>query len=96
MKFLGTFLHISNSGKLIARSNTTPSSGSFVYNKDKKKIGKLASIFGPTKKPFISVYLFKSTDKSQFNQNDDLYVSLNDKRKRRDKYGKKKKKKAKN
>ncbi|WP_067092487.1 Gar1/Naf1 family protein [Methanobrevibacter curvatus] len=94
MNYLGTVLHISNSGKLIARSNTTPPSGAFIYNNDKNKVGKIANVFGPTKKPFIAINLFKSVDKNSFLSADDLYVSLNSqKRKRRGQHGKKKKKK---
>jgi RNA-binding protein len=86
MKFLGTISHLSNSGKLIARSSNTPSSGAFVFNKNKKKIGKIQSVFGPTKNPYIAINLFKSINIESFrnSQADDLYMSLNHNKKRRE------------
>ena len=78
MKFLGNISHISNSGKLIARSSQTPPSGAFVFNKDKKKIGKILDVFGPTKNPYISIKLFRSFNFKDFD-GDELYVSHNNK-----------------
>ena len=85
MKFLGTISHISNSGKLITRSSKTPPAGAFVFDKNKKKIGKISNIFGPTKKPYISVRLFRSVNLDNFknSESDNLYVSFNSKRKER-------------
>lgn len=77
MKFLGNSLHIANSGKLIARSNKTPSPGAIVYNNNKKKIGKVGYVFGPTKKPYISIRLFKSANKKEIvkNYGEKLFMS---------------------
>jgi len=93
MKFLGNISHISNSGKLIARSSETPPSGAFIFNKDKKKIGKISDVFGPTKNPYISIKLFRSFNLKDFEDSygDELYVSLNNKKNRR-RRGKRKKK----
>jgi len=94
MKFLGNISHISNSGKLIARSSETPPSGVFIFNKDKKKIGKVSDVFGPTKSPYISIKLFRSFNLKDFEDSygDVLYVSLNNKKNRR-RRGKREKKK---
>ncbi|WP_458455029.1 Gar1/Naf1 family protein [Methanobrevibacter sp.] len=77
MKFLGNSLHIANSGKLIARSTKTPSPGGIVFDSDKNKIGKVSYVFGPTKKPYVSIRLFKSTDKNRIEKNygEKLFVS---------------------
>lgn len=77
MRFLGNSLHIANSGKLIARSNKTPSTEGIVFDSNKNKIGKVNYIFGPTNKPYISIKLFKSTDiiKLKKNYGEKLFVS---------------------
>ena len=77
MKFLGNSLHIANSGKLIARSTKTPSPGGIVFDSNKNKIGKVGYVFGPTKKPYISIRLFKSADKKKIEKNcgEKLFVS---------------------
>ena len=93
MKFLGNISHISNSGKLIARSSQTPPSGAFIFNKDKKKIGKISDVFGSTTNPYISIKLFRSFNLKDFEdkQGDGLYVSASNKKNRR-RRGKRKKK----
>jgi len=77
MKVLGKSLHIANSGKLIARSNKTPSPGGIVFDSKKNKIGKVSYVFGPTKNPYISIRLFKSANKDQVAKNcgEKLFVS---------------------
>ena len=77
MKFLGNSLHIANSGKLIARSTKTPSPGGIVFDSDKNKIGKVSYVFGPTKKPYISIRLFKSANRERIAKNcgEKLFVS---------------------
>ena len=77
MKVLGKSLHIANSGKLIARSNKTPSPGGIVFDSKKNKIGKVSYVFGPTKNPYISIRLFKSANKDQIAKNcvEKLFVS---------------------
>ena len=85
MKFLGSSLHIANSGKLIARSSRTPSPGAIVFNSKKNKIGKVYYVFGPTKQPYISIRLFKSANKKQIEKNygEKLFVSKPKSKKRR-------------
>lgn len=77
MKVLGNSLHIANSGKLIARSNKTPSAGGIVFNSNKQKIGKVNYVFGPTKNPYISIRLFKSVNLDEIKRNygEKLFVS---------------------
>ena len=77
MKFLGNSLHIANSGKLIARSDKTPSPGGIVFDSNKNKIGKVSYVFGPTKKPYISIRLFKSANRNKIEKNcgEKLFVS---------------------
>ena len=77
MKFLGNSLHVANSGKLIARSDKTPSPGAIVYDSKKKKIGKVGYVFGPTKKPYISIRLFRSANRDEIakNSGEKLFVS---------------------
>lgn len=92
MKFLGSISHISNSRKLIARSSKTPSTGSTVLDKNKKKIGKVREVFGPTKNPYVSINIYKSIDLHDFENSygEDLYVSVDYKKKNK---GRKKRKK---
>lgn len=77
MKFLGNSLHVANSGKLIARSTKTPSPGAIVYDSKKNKIGKVGYVFGPTKRPYISIRLFKSANRDELmkNSGEKLFVS---------------------
>ncbi|MDR0900109.1 MAG: Gar1/Naf1 family protein [Methanobrevibacter sp.] len=92
MKFLGNISHLSNSGKLIAKSSQTPPLGAFVFDKDKKKIGKIADVFGPTKEPYISINIFRSINSKDFENsyNEDLYFSNNNKKRKGRKTRKKK------
>ena len=82
MKFLGNSLHIANSGKLIVRSSQVPTSGAFVFNSKKKKIGKINNVFGPTKNPYISVNLFKSSNREDIkgNYGEKIFTSPNNKK----------------
>lgn len=83
MKFLGNSLHIANSGKLIVKSSVMPFSGASVYTGDKKKIGKINNVFGPTKDPYISINLFKSTDVEKLKKNcgEKIFMSKSNKKK---------------
>ena len=77
MKLLGNSLHIANSGKLIDRSSKTPSSGGIVFDSNKNKIGKVGYVFGPTKQPYVSINLFKSTNLTELKKHygEKLFVS---------------------
>jgi RNA-binding protein len=68
---------VANSGKLIARSDKTPSPGAIVYDSKKNKIGKVGYVFGPTKKPYISIRLFRSANRDEIakNSGEKLFVS---------------------
>lgn len=55
MKTLGTVSHLSNKGLIIVRSKNTPAIGLPVFTEDKKRIGRVHNIFGPTKEPYISI-----------------------------------------
>lgn len=70
-------MHVANSGKLIARSTKTPSPGAIVYDSNKNKIGKVGYVFGPTKKPYVSIRLFKSANRKRIQENsgEKLFVS---------------------
>ena len=70
-------MHVANSGKLIARSDKTPSPGAIVYDSKKNKIGKVGYVFGPTKKPYISIRLFRSANRNEIakNSGEKLFVS---------------------
>ncbi|OWT32904.1 hypothetical protein BGI41_05155 [Methanobrevibacter sp. 87.7] len=85
MKVLGNSLHIANSGKLIARGKQTPVAGAIVFNSKKKKIGKVNTVFGPTKSPYISINLFRSTNRDNImdNYGEKLFVSNNNKKSRK-------------
>ena len=95
MKFLGNILHLSNSGRLIARSSQSPPSGAFVFDKDKKKIGKIVDTFGPTKEPYISIGIFKSQVREEFKDRygEDLFISNTPKDRKSTKYRKRNSKK---
>jgi RNA-binding protein len=77
MKVLGKSLHIANSGKLIARSDKTPSPGGIVFDSKKNKIGKVSYVFGPTKQPYVSIRLFRSANRNEIEKNcgEKLFVS---------------------
>ena len=85
MKFLGNISHLSSSGRLIARSSQSPPSGVPVFTKDKKKIGKVVDVFGPTKEPYISVGVFKSIEIEDFENSigEELFMSENFKKNRK-------------
>ncbi|MDD5959563.1 Gar1/Naf1 family protein [Methanobrevibacter wolinii] len=85
MKVLGNSLHIANSGKLIARGKQTPIAGALVFNSKKNKIGKVNTVFGPTKSPYISINLFRSTNRNQIinNYGEKLFVSTKRNKKRK-------------
>jgi RNA-binding protein len=85
MKFLGNISHLSISGRLIAKSSQSPPSGAFVFNKNKKKIGKIVGVFGPTKEPYISIEFFKFIDNESFENSsgEDLFISNNPKNRKK-------------
>jgi RNA-binding protein len=75
MKKLGTVSHISNKGKMNVRSHKTPGFGISVFTHDKKRLGIVHDIFGPTKKPYISVKLNVKNSKNLENRvGETLYI----------------------
>ena len=52
---LGKVLHVSSTRRLILRAETKPSLGTQVYDSKLRPVGSVAEIFGPVKKPYISV-----------------------------------------
>jgi RNA-binding protein len=75
MKKLGKVLHISNRGRIILRSHQTPALGLPVFSPDKKKIGQVNDVFGPTKDPYISVKTRANNSKNLENRvGETLYV----------------------
>ncbi len=64
MKKLGSISHISNRGRLIIRSNQTPSYGTAVFTENEKKFGTVSDVFGPTKQPYISIKVYAKNSKN--------------------------------
>ena len=96
MKFLGNISHLANSGKLIVKTTKTPPAGAFVFTNDKQKIGKVYSIFGPVKNPYVSVNIFRSVNRRDLESRhgEKLFVSTKsemEKRNRKNKSSKSKK-----
>lgn len=76
MKKLGSISHISNRGRVIVRSRETPGFGLAVFLKDKKRIGTINDVFGPTKEPYISIKVrAKNSKKDEYQVGDTVYVS---------------------
>ncbi|MEN4017952.1 MAG: Gar1/Naf1 family protein [Methanobacterium sp.] len=76
MKKLGKISHISSKGKIIVRSDTTPGFGLSVFNENNKKIGIVQDIFGPTKKPYITVKVYaKNTESLDKRVGEAVFVS---------------------
>ncbi|MBM4241832.1 MAG: hypothetical protein FJ150_09275 [Euryarchaeota archaeon] len=91
MKKLGIISHISNKGNFIVRSKKTPGFKLTVFSKDKKRLGKIHDIFGPTKKPYISVkpQYTKNSENLGNRVGETLYVSA----KHEKKWGRRKRRK---
>ena len=93
MKFLGNLSHLANSGKLIVKTTKTPPAGAFVFTNDKQKIGKVYSIFGPVKNPYVSVNIFRSVNRRDLEsrQGEKLFVSTKSEMEKSNKKNKNKK-----
>jgi RNA-binding protein len=96
MKLLGNISHLANSGKLIAKTTKTPPSGAFVFTNDKQKIGKVYSIFGPVKNPYVSINIFRSVNRRDLEsrQGEKLFVSTKSEMEKLNKKSKKSSKKS--
>lgn len=77
MKILGTISHISNKGNIIARSPQSPALGLPVFTEDKKRIGKVHDVFGPTKEPYVTIKPYRAINSKNFENRvgEALYVS---------------------
>lgn len=64
MKELGIISHISNKGRVIARSKKTPAFGLAVFNGEKNRLGIISDVFGPTKNPYISIKVLAKNSKN--------------------------------
>ncbi|MEN4006668.1 MAG: Gar1/Naf1 family protein [Methanobacteriaceae archaeon] len=90
MKKLGKISHISSKGKIILRSDNMPTTGLSVFNGNKKKIGLVHDIFGPTKNPYITVKVYaKNTENLDKRVGEAMFISSKPVKKR----GRKKRKK---
>jgi RNA-binding protein len=90
MKKLGNISHISNRGRLIVRSTETPGFGLAVFLKNKKRIGTISDVFGPTKEPYISIKTYAKNSKNhEYRVGETLYVST----KSNQKWGRRKRRK---
>ena len=68
---------------MIVRSNQTPGFGLAVFLKNKKKIGTVSDVFGPTKEPYISIKVHAKNSKNfEYRVGDTLYVSTKSNQKR--------------
>ncbi len=76
MKKLGTISHFTNKGRIIVRSDQTPGFGVSVFSENKRRIGTVVDVFGPTKKPYISVKVHAKNSKNLKNRvGETLFVS---------------------
>ncbi len=73
MKHIGKVQNISPKGRLIIRVDKPPNMGAPIYSKDGGVIGTIHDIFGPEKRPYISVDL---KDKARANNlyDKDVYI----------------------
>ncbi|HOQ18370.1 snoRNP protein GAR1 [Methanothermobacter defluvii] len=78
MKALGNISHVSNKGRIIARSDRTPQLGAPVFTSDGKRIGKVHDIFGPTRNPYISIKPLRAVNPEKFENRvgETLYVGI--------------------
>ena len=73
---------------MIVRSDQTPGLGAPVFTENNKRIGTVIDVFGPTKKPYISVKVYAKNSKNLNNRvGERLFVSSTKK------WGRKKRKK---
>ena len=72
MKRLGKVLHISKARKLILSTEINLKLGTQVYDSKLIPVGSVADIFGPVKKPYMSIKPVIDTPERYIGQN--LYV----------------------
>jgi RNA-binding protein len=52
---LGRVLHISPSGNIITKIETTPRIGETVVDENLKTVGKIFDMFGPVRSPYVAI-----------------------------------------
>jgi len=55
MDKLGIVIHVSKNNKLILRTKIKVKIGVRVLNEELKSVGKILDVFGPKKKPYVSI-----------------------------------------
>ncbi|MFX0096758.1 MAG: H/ACA ribonucleoprotein complex subunit GAR1 [Candidatus Hodarchaeota archaeon] len=55
MKWLGLVMHVTSQGRLILQSDFTPPLNALVATEDKQNVGRVFDVFGPVRKPFVSI-----------------------------------------
>jgi len=55
LRRIGRVLHISSSEKAVIRTLKPPRIGERVFDENKKFVGKVFDVFGPTKSPYVEV-----------------------------------------
>jgi len=92
MKRLGSVLHKSSQGKLIVRADFAPTLSSVVVSSTLDRVGTVFDVFGPIRKPYVSVKPFKGTKSEQL-LGKNLYLLKKKDKKRANTIEKRKKKK---
>ncbi|MFH1424602.1 MAG: Gar1/Naf1 family protein [archaeon] len=62
MRLIGQVLHSSKNSRLVLRTDCVPKGNERVYTEGGEPIGRVAEVFGPVKKPFVSVKPFKNVN----------------------------------
>ena len=57
---VGVFLHQARSGRLIVKLSKEVRPGVFLYDEDRRKLGKVIELIGPIKSPYASVAVVSS------------------------------------
>lgn len=90
MKWLGLVMHISSQGKLILQSDFTPPLNALVATENKQNIGRIVDVFGPVKKPFVSIVPSIPSKDFENLVGSALYITSREKNTRRRSRGRKK------
>lgn len=90
MKWLGFVMHVSSQGKLILQSDFTPPLNALVATESKQKVGRIFDVFGPVKRPYISVAPSIPSKDSQDLVGAALYIKNREKDTRRRSRGRRK------
>lgn len=57
---VGLLLHQAKSGRLIVRLSSEVKPGAFLFDMDRRKIGKIVELIGPVRAPYASVAVVSS------------------------------------